>query len=216
MTYKAFDAADKDRIPSMILMDGCIGALMEPVILPAFKEKFPDKSSWITTGAEGRPARFISSFNVASTEPYEIEDGNRAVAEAYERWQKEDTEAEEYLTADAEIVIVAYGVIGRENRATVDRLRASGRRAGLIRPMTVSPFPYTLIENLPSSVKYILCAEMSIPGQMIEDVLMAARDKSMVKFVGRSGGILLSTEEVYERAVALLERDKEKSEGGEE
>jgi pyruvate/2-oxoacid:ferredoxin oxidoreductase alpha subunit len=179
---------------------------MEPVMLPEYVTEFPDKK-WITTGADGRPCRFISSFNVATTEPFKIEEGNKDVAAAYGRWLREETETEEYLTENVELVIVAYGVIGRESRAVVDRLRERGYRAGFIRPKTVCPFPYASIERLPASVRFILCAEMSIPGQMIEDVLIAAPDKSKVKFIGRSGGILLSADEVFEKAISLFENN---------
>jgi 2-oxoglutarate ferredoxin oxidoreductase subunit alpha len=210
MTYEAFDSADRDRMPVVVLLDGCVGAMMEPVVLPDFKTDFPDKSAWTTLGAAGRPARFISSFNVASTEPYGIEDGNIAVAENYARWLREETLVETHRVEDAELIITAYGITGREAHAVVDELRENGYKAGLIRPRTVSPFPYALFENLPSSVRGILCAEMSIPGQMVDDVKMAVSDLSKVHFVGHSGGILLSAEEIYAEAVQILEKVGEK------
>ena len=204
LTYEAFESADRDRMPAIVLMDGCVGAMMEPVSFPEYKTEFPDKSDWITLGADGREARFISSFNVASTEPYGIEDGNIAVAENYGRWLREETLVETYLTDDAEIVIVAYGIIGRESRYVVDMLRENGFRAGLVRPKTISPFPYAFFEALPQSVRAVLCAEMSIPGQMVDDVKMAVSDLSKVKSIGRSGGILLTAEEIFDKAVELL------------
>jgi 2-oxoglutarate ferredoxin oxidoreductase subunit alpha len=147
MTFKAFDRADRDRNPVMILMDGCVGAMMEPVVLPEFKTEFPDKSDWIATGAKGRKCRFISSFDAATTEALEIEAGNKRAAAIYKSWQKNDVEVEEYMAEDADIVIAGYGIIGRIGRTAVDQLRAEGIRAGLIRPKTLSPFPYESFKN---------------------------------------------------------------------
>lgn len=205
MTYKAFDRADRDRNPVMILMDGCVGAMMEPVILPEFKIEFPDKSDWITRGAKGRECRFISSFDAATTEALEIEAGNKRAAGIYEDWQNKDVEVEEYRVEDADIVIAGYGITGRICRNVVDQLRAEGIKAGLIRPKTLSPFPYESFNKLNGkALKAVLCAEMSIPGQMIEDVKMAVNNDSIIQFVGRSGGALLAEEEIRNSVEAIM------------
>lgn len=205
LTYKAFDFADKYRNPVMILADACIGNMMEAVVLPEFNTDLPNKSEWSLTGAKGRAARSISSFK--SPEASVVEQYNLSMAKMYETWQEEEVMVEEFMLEDAEVVVAAYGSIGRFARFAVKNLRAQGIKAGMIRPITVSPFPYESFAKLnENQVKHILCTEMATPGQMLEDVKIANEKRIPLSFLGHSGGIMVSDEEIVEKVKELIEK----------
>lgn len=201
LTYRAFDEADKDRNPVMVLIDGSIGAIMEPVALPEFKTDLPSKDDWKVSGKAGREARAIRSFS--STDPRDQEAENIRADRMYQTWVPE---AEELLVDDAEYVIVAYGSTARVAKSALYALREKNIKVGLIRPITLYPFPEDAVHKV-SHVKKILCLEMSIPGQMVEDVKLAVDDKSKVAFFGRSGGVLISDEEIVDQIMALVEKE---------
>ena len=201
MTYKAFDYADRDRNPVIVLADGDIGGMMEAVTLPDYKTEMPDKSDWVLDGCKGREIRVNSSYvhDVAMLEQQQIE-----CAAMYERWQREDAQSESYLVEDAEIVIAAYGISARAAKSAIRELRKEGVKIGLVRPITVSPFPVAAFDELDyNRVRHILCVEMCIPALMVEDVKCAIARRSEISTFGRGGGFVISPDQIVD-AVRML------------
>ncbi len=198
----AFDAADKYRMPAMILADGMLGQMMEPVILPEAGEKQPVEKPWAANGHQNkRPHNVINSLYLT---PEKLED---LVLERYERYKViEATEqrAEEYLVEDAELVVVAYGASARVARSAVNKAREQGKKVGLIRPITLWPFPKDTLKAAASHVGKMLTVEMSM-GQMVDDVRLAVECKIPVHFFGRTGGIIPTPAEVLGEIDRLLE-----------
>ncbi len=197
MTYQAFDIADMYRNPVMILGDGLLGQMMEQVELPEFKEnkliKTADKS-WAATGTkESRPPNI---FNTLYLDPEKLEELNLALFEKYKAIESREVRAEEYMTADADLLLVAYGITARIVKTAIDEARKKGIKAGLMRPITLWPFPKALANQLSAQVKCILTVEMS-QGQLIEDVCLAVGRRVPVHFYGRVGGMIPSVEAVY-------------------
>jgi 2-oxoglutarate/2-oxoacid ferredoxin oxidoreductase subunit alpha len=204
LTYKAFDYADRDRNPVMILADGVIGGMMEAVVLPEAKTELPDKTDWAITGCKDREFRVNASLD---NDTVRLEQFQRDCAAMYERWQKEDTQYEMYLTEDAEFIIAAYGTSARVAKTVIRELRKEGIKIGLLRPITVSPFPYEAFELLDySKVKHILCVEMCIPQLMVEDVKSAVARRIPVSSYGRGAGFVMSPSEVKDVVMDLLEK----------
>lgn len=188
LTYGAFDVADKYRTPVMIIGDGMLGQMMEPAEIPPMRDlkTLPDKNEWAACGhSDGRP-RIINSLRI---EPDELEAFNEHLFKKYEEITKNETRYEDYLTSDAEIVFVAYGSVARICKAAIVELRAQGIKAGLIRPITLYPYPTEVIAKLAKcdKVKKFVTVEMSM-GQMVEDVRLAVNGLKPVEFYGRSGG----------------------------
>lgn len=207
LTYNAFDYADKYKNPVMILADACIGNMMEAIVLPKFKSSLPDKSDWALDGCKDREARNLSSFK--STDQYIVEQYNLSMEKMYETWQEEEVLVEKFMVEDAEIVITAHGSIGRFAQFAVKTLRNQGIKAGLIRPITVLPFPYDSFKKLDKNkVKNILCAEMATPGQMLEDVKIANEGRIPISFLGHSGGVMVTDEEIVEEAKKIVKKAK--------
>lgn len=203
MTYKAFDLADRDRNPVVVLADGVLGAMMESACLPEFKDSFPPKSDWIINGCKGRERRLNRSVN---NNLAELENFQRERAALYDRWQREDVMVEEYMTGDAEYIFAAYGTAARIAKTAVKQLRKEGIKAGLIRPKTIVPFPYDPFDRLNDAlVKWILVFEMCIPSQMQEDIKACSPQKVPIHAFGRGGGIIPSPDEVIDAARALLQ-----------
>ena len=210
MTYNAFDYADRDRNPVLILCDGVIGTMMEPVVLPqmrsdeevaAIKES---KKSWACIGHSLDVDRAWIQPGQWSTEIQQK--CNEEAAALYESWTKNDVQVEEYMVDDAEVILTAYGICARIAKSVVDTLRAEGMKAGLIRPITVHPFPYGSFEKLDyGKVKAILDVEMSIPAQMIYDVKMAVKDRCPIETCLCSGGNVMKREAVLDAARKLFE-----------
>lgn len=193
MTYDAFDLADQYRMPAMILADGMLGQMMEPVEFPDREVNPPDKFSWAACGHGGkRPHNVINSLYL---QPEELE---RMIVERFARYaevKRLETRMEAYRTEDAEYVAVAYGAAARIVRGAVDQARKKGIKAGLVRPKTLWPYPSDAIAVLAERVKAFLCVEMSM-GQMVEDVRLAVNGKAPVMFYGRTGGVIPTPEEV--------------------
>ena len=182
LTYKAFDLADRDRNPVLILADGVIGTMMEPVELPemmsdeeiaAIRES---KKKWACIGHElDLPNR--SWIEPGQWDTNKMQRVNEEAAALYASWEK-DVMVEEYCTEDAEVVITAYGISGRIAKSVVEMMRAEGKKVGLIRPITVHPFPKAAFDKLDYGTCHaILDVEMSIPAQMVEDVDHAVRGR---------------------------------------
>ncbi|MBQ9114974.1 MAG: 3-methyl-2-oxobutanoate dehydrogenase subunit VorB [Clostridia bacterium] len=194
--YNAFDKADEYRMPVMLLGDGMIGQIMEAVELPEMKDPatFP-KKDWATDGTgKGESRRVINSLYI---EPDVLEEVNHRLFSRYDMLKEKEVKCEEYLTDDAEIVIVAYGTVARIAKSAVNELRQKGIKAGLLRPITLYPYPEKALNDLAKKdcVKSFLTIELSM-GQMIEDVRLAVNGLKPVEFYGRTGGNVMSPEDI--------------------
>lgn len=208
MTYNAFDYAQRDRNPVLILCDGVIGTMMEPVELPEMKAdeeiaalKEANKE-WACIG-HGKDVKrgWIEPGHWRGQENANIE-----AAAMYASWEK-DVQVEEYLVEDAEIVIAAYGISARIAKSAIEILRKEGIKVGLIRPITVHPFPYQSFEKLDySKVKVILDVEMSIPAQLIYDIKLGVKDRCPIETCLRSGGEIMSRNTVLAAVRKLNEK----------
>ncbi len=187
LTYKAFDLADRYRTPIVVLGDGILGQMMEPVEFPPDIQikKLPQKD-WILTGAKGRPSRFIRSLLL---DPIDEEEHNWKLMRKYERITKEETKWESYKTEDAKVIVVAFGMAARIAKGAINRVREQGMRVGLMRPVSLWPFPSKAIRDLSKKVRHFFVFEMNM-GQMIEDVKIALEGNGEVHFYGRPGGII--------------------------
>lgn len=210
MVCAAFDYADKDRNPVLILADGVIGTMMEPVVLPDMRSDEElaaikrSKSSWACTGHR------LDYVNRAWIEPghwqtSDMQRANVAAAAMYESW-KSEARAEEFMLDDAEVVISSYGISARIAKSAVTVLRGMGIRAGLLRPITVSPFPFESFEHIDyGRVKAILDVEMSIPAQFVKDVETAVRGRAPIDTCLCSGGNIMSRSAVIEAVKKIME-----------
>ncbi|ABR29981.1 2-ketoisovalerate ferredoxin oxidoreductase [Thermosipho melanesiensis] len=194
LTVLAFDLSDKYRTPALILADGLLGQMMEPVVFPEFRDlsTLPDHSDWALTGAKGREPHIVTSFDI---DPYNLEKMNLELVEIYRKIEENEVRWEEYRTDDAEIVITAFGTIGRIAKSVVDIAREEGLKVGLFRPITVWPFPYEQLEKLVDRVDMFFDVEMNM-GQMLEDVKLAVKGKKPVKFYSRMGGVVPTPTEI--------------------
>ncbi|MFV0497666.1 MAG: 3-methyl-2-oxobutanoate dehydrogenase subunit VorB [Candidatus Fimivivens sp.] len=205
LTQDAFDLADRYRNPVMVLADGMIGQMMEPIEWHESTEKISIEKDWATTGTKGRrQPNIINSLFIDSAL---CEQHNRHLDEKFQEMSKNELRYEEIGTEDAEILLVAYGTPSRIAMSAVDLLSQAGIKAGLFRPITLWPFPQMQLRAAIErpSVKAVLCIEMSM-GQMLEDVRYAALDKKPVAFCGRSGGIIPTQHEITAAAKAALGR----------
>lgn len=202
LVKEAFDLADYYRMPTMIMGDGMLGQMMEPVVFGNYKTtKELKEKTWATTGTElKRPHNIINSLYIA---PEELE---KLVIERYKKYdviKANEARSEEYMCEDADIIIAAYGTIARVAKSAIARARAKGMRVGLIRPITLWPFDYAAFGKYAEKVKAFLSVEMSM-GQMIEDVQLAVSGKAPVEFFGRTGGMIPSPEEIVEKLEAMM------------
>lgn len=192
LTQLAFDLADKYRNPVLILIDGIFGQMMEPI--PEWGElKMPPKveKPWALTGARNRaPQKLCSLFLKEGM----LEEHNKKLQEKYKKIRENEVKVELYKTNGADLIITAYGISARLCKEVVDILRGEGINAGLVRPITLWPFPY---DAIPNSAKRIFVVELSA-GQFVEDVELAVKGRVPVSFYGRAGGVFFSVEEIYE------------------
>lgn len=197
----AFDKADYYRTPVMVVGDGMIGQMMEPVELKKPEPMELPEKTWATTGTKGE--RKPNVINSLYLKPEELEDHNVRLQEKYQAMRDNEVMVEEYNLEDAEVVLVAYGTTARIAKSAIEDLKAEGIKAGLIRPITLFPFPENSFKNLQESVKHLLCVEMSM-GQMIDDVRIANEGRLPVHFVGRSGGMIPSPGLIVEKIKELV------------
>ncbi len=200
MVSKAFDLADEYRMPTMILADGLLGQMMEPVSFPEVSAKKIDKP-WATTGHKNKREHNI--VNSLYLQPDKLND---SVAERFERYkdiESKHTDAEFYMTEDAEIIITSYGATARVSKAAVDMAREEGIKVGLLRPKTLWPFPVKEINEAAKNANKILCVEMSM-GQMVDDVKLAVECKIPVEFFGKTGGVIPKPAEILEEIKKLV------------
>ncbi|MFH1791381.1 MAG: 3-methyl-2-oxobutanoate dehydrogenase subunit VorB [Candidatus Omnitrophota bacterium] len=204
LTYEAFDIADRYRNPVMVLSDGIIGQMMEPLeaILEARTGGDADKN-WTLTGCLNREPRSIRSLFLGDRE---LEGWNERLQEKYRKMEKREVRVEKYRTGQNDLVIVAYGTCARIARAVCDDLRKKGYRAGLVRPISLWPFPYAALRDLDKRNRRkadYLVVEMSA-GQMLHDVRLAVGDDKRAHFHGRMGGGVPDQEEVAKLAERIL------------
>lgn len=188
LTRLAFELADLYRNPVMILGDGLLGQMMEAVEFNEEDDKGnrPIPKTWATTGCKGRKKNIINSLYL---DPAELEQHNLHLQEKYREIVQKEQRAEEYLTRDAEIITVAFGTAARIVKEAVVSARARGIKVGLLRPITLWPFPENALKRSLQRARAILTVEMNA-GQMVEDVKLAVEGKVPVYFYGRTGGIL--------------------------
>ena len=194
-----FDLAFKYRNPVLMLSDGVIGQMMEKVVLPPFKprrtmEELIAQCPWATTGKVNRPRNIITSL---ALEPEVMEATNNRLQAKYKLIEENEVRYEEYMLDDADYVFVAFGSSARICKHAVEIARAEGIKVGVLRPITLFPFPTKKIQELAQRVKGFMSVEMSA-GQMVEDVRLAVNGSRPVGFYGRQGGIVPSAEEALE------------------
>ncbi len=194
LTVLAFDKADEYRNPVMILGDGVLGQMMEPVELPEITPKRVAKP-WALTGAQGRPGQVIRSLFMLPGEDGALEQRNYLLQAKYDRMREHEVRCETLLTDDAEIVVAAFGTSARIAKSAVYAARAEGIRAGMVRPVTLFPFPEAIIAGISARVPRFLVVEMNM-GQMVEDVRLAVNGKASVAFHGRPGGAVPTVEDI--------------------
>lgn len=206
LTVEAFDIAEKYRSIVVVLADGSIGQMMEPAELPPMQEvRAPeDRPAWSLTGAKGRDPRVITSIYI---DPAEEEVFNLKLVEKQKVIEANEVRFRPLLLEDAEIAVVAYGTAGRIAQSSVKQAREEGIKVGLLRPISLYPFPYDEIEKVADQVKRILVVEMS-GGQMLDDVRLAVKGKVPVDFYGRMGGMVPLPDEVFEQIQELNEKAK--------
>ncbi len=197
--FLAFDKADQYRIPVMLLADGMLGQMMEPVMLPEPKGALPEKP-WATSGHKNKRAHNIMDSLYLTAE--ELEDLNVARFERYEAILRDEQRAELFMADDADIVLVAFGASARIARSAVAAAREKGIKAGLVRPITLWPFPVNALEQVIPHTKLFLSVEMNM-GQMVDDVRLVSAGRVPVEFFGRTGGIIPTPVEVLAKIEEL-------------
>ncbi|AKL97717.1 3-methyl-2-oxobutanoate dehydrogenase subunit VorB [Endomicrobium proavitum] len=193
--YDAFDLAEKYRIPVMILSDGIVGQMMEPVEFNRPDKKEFGEKSWALTGCAQREPRSVQSLLMKDGA---LENHNIKLQKKYAEISKNEVRCESYETGDAEVVVVAYGISSRIAKSAVKLARKEGVKAGLLRPQTLWPFPSQAIAKLADSKAKFLTVELS-HGQMVEDVRLAVNGKTQVEFFGKAGGGIVNEKEILEK-----------------
>jgi 2-oxoglutarate ferredoxin oxidoreductase subunit alpha len=203
LTQEAFDLADLYRMPVMIMGDGMIGQMMEPAEFKAVEKRELPAKDWATTGTGGK--REPNIINSLFIDPQECENHNIKLFKKYDEITAKETRVENYNVEGAEIVFVAYGTTARIVRNAISKLEKEGIKAGMIRPITLWPFPTEAIEAAANqaSVKAFLSVEMSM-GQMVDDVKIASNGKKPVHFYGRTGGMIPTPAAIVEHAKKVL------------
>ena len=195
LTVKGFELADTYRMTSMILADGTMGQMMEPVSLEDLEVKPAPEKPWATNGTKlARPHNIVNSLSLV---PDELEQLNFARYERYRMVEENETMYEEYMMEDAEICIAAFGIAARVSKNAINEARKQGIKVGMIRPITLWPFPKAVFRRAADQVKSMISVELSM-GQMIEDVRLATECRVPVTLCNRVGGMIPSPEQVLE------------------
>ncbi len=200
LTSEAFDIGDRYRVPAMILADGALGQMMEPVDFDAIDGGVLSEKEWAACGHGGKRKKNI--INSLFIEPKALEN---AVIERFKRYaeiEKNETLYEEYMTGDADICLVAYGITSRICKTAVNMARKKGIKAGLLRPITLWPYPKAVLAELGDRVNSFLVVELNM-GQMVDDVKVAISCKKPVDFFGRTGGMMPAPEDVLKQIQKL-------------
>ena len=199
-TVLSFELADKYRNPVMLLGDGALGQMMEPVDLTITRKDIPAKP-WAATGLRGRgKSNIINSLHLR---PEALEKHNIHLQEKYNKIRSKEVRYEEINTEDADLILVAYGITSRIARSAMDKARNEGMKVGLLRPITLWPFPEEILSKLAAKADAFLTLELSA-GQMVEDVRLAVNGMKPVHFYGRMGGMMPSPKEVYDQIFEIL------------
>lgn len=196
LTVLAFDLADEYRMPVMILGDGYLGQMSEPLVLPEPTGKVFDKSSWALSGAKGRDPRIVYSLRL--NPEHALEELNFELQATYERVREKEVRYDTYMADDADYLLVAFGTSSRLCRNAVNILRKEGIKAGIFRPITLWPFPYAALAEAAKEVKKVLSVEMNA-GQMVEDIRLALGNTKPVELYGKMGGVVPVVDEIVEK-----------------
>jgi len=191
LTVLAFELADKYRNPAIVLTDGFVGQMMEPLALE-YREITGPAKPWAVQGTAETRQNLICSIYL---EPDALEEHQRKLEAKYIRAQQTETRCEEYRTEDAELILVGYGIVSRVLRSTVDQARRQGIKAGLFRPITLWPFPEKQLQAAALRAQKVMVVELS-NGQMLEDVRLTVNGKRPIEFYGRVGGNVPTVEEL--------------------
>ena len=184
LTFDAFDLADEYRNPVILLADGMLGQMMEPVIFKTPKK--PPEKPWTLRGAKDRPSRFFRSLILPVDE---MEEHNWRLYRKYQRIVRKEVRLETFNLKGAELVVVAYGTTARIAKGAIKRCMEKKMRVGMVRPITLWPFPMKEIREIAESVSGFQVFELSM-GQMVEDVQLAVLGRAPVEFYGRPGGVV--------------------------
>ncbi len=198
LVRKAFDLADEYRTPVYVLADGTIGQMMEPVSFDEPVTELP-RRDWALYGDAESKRNLISSIDL---EPVDLEKHNEHLQAKYRTIEENEVMVEEFMCDDAELVLVGYGIVSRLLRTVVEELRKQGKKVGLLRPITLLPFPKKELAKLADRVKCFMVVELS-NGQMIDDVRLAIECRKPVHFYNRMGGMIPSTAELMDRVQQL-------------
>lgn len=200
LTVHSFNLADEYSNPVMILGDGALGQMMEPVSFHDMKVTTVEKP-WATTGMGERTTPNI--INTLHLEPELLEKMNERLQKKYALLEEKEIRWEEINTEDAELVLVAYGITSRIAFTAMEMARDEGIKVGLFRPITLWPFPKAALANAVKNATDVLTLELSA-GQMVEDVNLAIKCAKPVHFYGRTGGMMMSPKEIYEQIVKIV------------
>ena len=194
LTALSFDLAEKYRMITLIILDGTTGQMMEPAEMPTMQDMHRKNFEWATNGAMNRERRVLSSIYL---NPLDEEQANLRMLKNWKNVQANEVRYKEYFLDDAQFVVVGFGTAGRVALSAVREARAQGIKVGLLRPITVSPFPFEALEQLIPQTEAFLVTEMNM-GQMLDDVLMTVRGRVPVEFYGRPGGVVLFHNEILD------------------
>ncbi|MFP4456810.1 MAG: 3-methyl-2-oxobutanoate dehydrogenase subunit VorB [Clostridia bacterium] len=201
LVQEGFDLADKYRNPVMILGDGMLGQMMEPVDIKTVEPKDYQKEEWAATGmGERKKPNIINSLYL---DPEELEEHNLKMQRKYDEITKNEIRVDTYNCEDAELIMVAYGTTARIVQEVIELGKKDGLKLGLIKPITLWPYPYDTFKPYLDSAKAFLSVEMSL-GQMVEDVRLAVNGKKPVHFYGRTGGMVPTPEGIYQKVKDIL------------
>lgn len=201
LVMEGFDIADQYRNPVMVIGDGMLGQMMEPVELREPKKRNLPPKDWATTGTGGR--KHTNVINSLFIDPAECEKHNMKLKAKYDEIEKNEVKYEVYNCENADIIAVAYGTTARIIKTVIDRCESEGIKVGLIRPITLWPFPYHVLEQYADSTKAFLTVEMST-GQMVEDVKLGVNGKKPVHFYGRTGGMVPVPDDIIAEIKKIL------------
>lgn len=202
LTYKAFYLSQKYRNPVILLADGLLGQMMEPIEIGAYPYPKISKDGWALTGAKNRPSRAIYSL-----EPKEEVLMKRIenLFKKYKLIEEQEQDFEEYMTADADLIVSCFGSLSRNVKSAINECRKKGLKVGMLRPVTLYPFPTRRIQELAQKAKKFLVIEMNM-GQMVRDVKLAVNGKVDVEFFSKSTGQWLGVEEIGEEIIRQCPR----------
>ena len=199
-TILAFELADKYTNPVMVIGDGMIGQMMEPVEFPDEPPSPPPAKPWATTGMKGRPQNLIRSLFL---NPDELEQNNLEIRAKYDAMERDEVRYESYhADDDMDVLVVAYGTMARIAKSTIDSFREEGKKVGMFRPITLYPFPRMEVRSVSERCKAVLVIELST-GQMVEDVHWSVAERAPVHFYGKVGGNIPTPEDIADEIMKI-------------